>query len=60
MEKNNLLDGKSILVVDDEPDVLDSLEECDCGLDVNSLPPGCNDINNDMVPAPCPTNCTLP
>jgi DNA-binding NtrC family response regulator len=27
MEKNNLLDGKKILVVDDEPDVLESLEE---------------------------------
>jgi len=27
MEKNNLLDGKRILVVDDEPDVLESLEE---------------------------------
>jgi len=27
MEKNNLLDGKRILVVDDEPDVLDTLEE---------------------------------
>ncbi len=27
MEKNNLLDGKKILVVDDEPDVLQSLEE---------------------------------
>ena len=27
MEKNNLLDGKKILIVDDEPDVLDSLEE---------------------------------
>jgi len=27
MEKNSLLDGKRILVVDDEPDVLDSLEE---------------------------------
>jgi len=27
MEKNNLLDGKRILVVDDEPDILESLEE---------------------------------
>ena len=27
MEKNNLLDGKKVLVVDDEPDVLESLEE---------------------------------
>ena len=27
MEKNNLLNGKKILVVDDEPDVLESLEE---------------------------------
>jgi len=27
MEKNNLLDGKRVLVVDDEPDVLESLEE---------------------------------
>ena len=27
MEKNNLLDGKKILIVDDEPDVLESLEE---------------------------------
>jgi len=27
MEKNNLLDGKRILVVDDEPDVLESLED---------------------------------
>ena len=27
MEKNNLLDGQRILVVDDEPDVLDSLED---------------------------------
>jgi DNA-binding NtrC family response regulator len=27
MEKNSLLDGKKILVVDDEPDVLESLEE---------------------------------
>ena len=27
MEKNNLLDDKRILVVDDEPDVLESLEE---------------------------------
>jgi DNA-binding NtrC family response regulator len=27
MEENNLLDGKKILVVDDEPDVLDSLED---------------------------------
>lgn len=27
METNNLLDGKKILVVDDEPDVLESLEE---------------------------------
>jgi DNA-binding NtrC family response regulator len=27
MEKNNLLDGKRILAVDDEPDVLESLEE---------------------------------
>jgi len=27
MEKNNLLDGKRILVIDDEPDVLESLEE---------------------------------
>jgi DNA-binding NtrC family response regulator len=27
MEDNNLLDGKKILVVDDEPDVLESLEE---------------------------------
>ena len=27
MGKNNLLDGKKILIVDDEPDVLESLEE---------------------------------
>ena len=27
MEENNLLDGKKILVVDDEPDILESLEE---------------------------------
>jgi len=27
MEENNLLDGKKILVVDDEPDILDSLED---------------------------------
>ncbi len=27
MEKNDLLDGKKILIVDDEPDVLDTLEE---------------------------------
>ena len=27
MEKNSLLDGKKLLVVDDEPDVLESLEE---------------------------------
>jgi DNA-binding NtrC family response regulator len=27
MEKSNLLDGKKILVVDDEPDVLESLED---------------------------------
>lgn len=27
MEKDNLLDGKRILVVDDEPDILESLEE---------------------------------
>jgi DNA-binding NtrC family response regulator len=27
MSKNNLLDGKRILLVDDEPDVLDTLEE---------------------------------
>jgi len=27
MEKNSLLDGKRILVVDDEPDILDALEE---------------------------------
>lgn len=27
MEENNLLDGKRILVVDDEPDVLESLED---------------------------------
>ena len=27
MEKNNLLDGKKVLVVDDEPDVLESLED---------------------------------
>ena len=27
MEKNNLLDGKKILVVDDEPDILETLEE---------------------------------
>jgi len=27
MEKNNLLDGKKILIADDEPDVLESLEE---------------------------------
>jgi DNA-binding NtrC family response regulator len=27
METNNLLDGKKVMVVDDEPDVLESLEE---------------------------------
>ena len=27
MEKNNLLDGKKVLVVDDEPDVLESIED---------------------------------
>ena len=27
MEKNSLLDGKKVLVVDDEPDVLESIEE---------------------------------
>ena len=27
MQTNNLLDGKKLLVVDDEPDVLESLEE---------------------------------
>ena len=27
MEENNLLDGKKILIVDDEPDVLESLED---------------------------------
>ena len=27
MEKHNLLDGKRLLIVDDEPDVLDSLAD---------------------------------
>jgi cysteine-rich repeat protein len=40
--------------------VLDTGETCDCGLDTNNLPPGCNDINNDTVPAPCAANCTEP
>ena len=27
MENNSLLEGKSVLIVDDEPDVLDTLED---------------------------------
>ena len=34
MEENNLLDSKKILIVDDEPDVLESLEELLAGCDV--------------------------
>ncbi len=33
------------------------LEQCDCGMDPNNLPPGCTHINSDTVPGACRTNC---
>ncbi|MFH2009316.1 MAG: DUF4215 domain-containing protein [bacterium] len=38
--------------------VKDATEICDCGLNINALPSGCADINNDSNPSPCRLNCT--